>query len=1317
MAIESLGIGSGVLTTDLVDKIISAEREATDLRLTNKMTLVEARITAYGEIQSQLSKISSAVSKLASPSLANATVATSSDESILTATTSTLADPGTYSVEVLNTAKAHSLATSSYSSFDEIIGTGKLVFTFGENSYDTAGNLTGQTLNTSRTGATITIDSSNRTLSGIRDAINKADMGVTASIINDGNGYRLLMTSDDTGKESAMRIQALDSSGNLLTDGLAALAFNPAQNSYTDMEQTSAGQDALLRVNGLNISRASNAVDEVIKGVTLNLKNADVGTSVTITVAPDTEQLQTNIQDFVTAYNDFKSFTDDLSKYDSANEQAGLLLGDSTVRSIQYQIRSMLSTPITGLTGSKYSSLTELGVSTDQYNDYLLTFDTTKFAAALTADRNAVASILAKSGSATDSQVTYVNDSINTKPGTYDLVITQLATQARYDGGSVGSLDFNSPVEIDESNDNFTINVNGKNAAVSLTRGSYSSGDELAREIALQINSNTTLSRNGYSVSVDYDSDAHSFNITSNKYGSESMVYFTSLDTNTANTLGFNKLGAGTYDGVALTTLNSDAFNGRGSRTLAGDRPVDEATGINFSTANATFSLAVNGGAAVAITVNQNASGKDLNADGVYGDRKDTLQAIQTAIDGSSLNGQVTASFDDNGYLRFTTIATGSSSSINITAVGSSASDLLLGLNASDGLQANGKDAGMSLSDPVSFRVQVDDIAGDSLVSVPAGTYHSGADLASALQAAIQSSVNADANLSSLISGAVSETGSRDISTTIDFSSAASGFRLNVSGVEQDVLINNSTGDNLADIQTALDSTFGAGVVTASLDGTGLQLSTVADGREQSLKVVSDGRGARSSSFANLDTGIDFSADPATFTLTVGGIDMAVAVNGNATEGGNNRDSNLAAIQEALDDALVNSGEFEAGDVLAKVDDSGNLYFETVSKNGVRTASTYGSGASIAISNLGGGASTLLGMAADTSTNGYDGFGLDTEKRVFGTDLDVTVDYIYDADKNLGSFNINIGGQARTIGFTDLDSTAISFFGLQDVSLYSAEIPTGQDVKGTINGVEAQGTGQFLKAVDGNVAATNGYYIANTTADFSSPVVLDDTNNRFSIKIDGVEAEIELTQPATYISGTALASALQTAINGNSAFKSEGISVKVEFTTDATSFAYNKLGIISASTGADSSVEITDISTEASSIFGFVKGIAEGERGSDAVGQVDDASGLRLKITGGDVGSRGTISYISGFADQLSDILDGILSGQNSVINTKLASLDKEKTSVETEQTRVDARISAQEARLKSQFAYNDLLVQSLNSTLDYIKAQFDALNASNSNN
>src|SRR5690606_12109328 len=107
----------------------------------------------------------------------------------------------------------------------------------------------------------------------------------------------------------------------------------------------------------------------------------------------------------------------------------------------------------------------------------------------------------------------------------------------------------------------------------------------------------------------------------------------------------------------------------------------------------------------------------------VFGDRKDTLQAIQTAIDATALNGQVTASFDAGGYLIFETVNEGAARSIEISAVGASTSDQILGLNPAQGVQNNGKDAGLTFGSPIEFNVQVDGITTATKVSVPAGTY------------------------------------------------------------------------------------------------------------------------------------------------------------------------------------------------------------------------------------------------------------------------------------------------------------------------------------------------------------------------------------------------------------------------------------------------------------------------------------------------------------------------------------------------------------------------------------------------------------------
>lgn len=1302
--LESLGLGSGVLTTDLIDKLIKAERDSTDFRLDNRQELTEAKITAYGEVKSRMSKMQDAAIALSSPTLTGATTATSSDESILSVDTGLGAEPGNYSVEVINTAKAHSLATGAYSSIDDIVGTGKLVFNFGELEYDSNGNVTGQNANATRGTATIEIGDSNRTLAGIRDAINKADIGINASIVNDGTGYRLQLTSAETGKENAFTIDALDASGEPAVGGLSDFSFNENQPNLT---QTSKGEDAQLRVNGLTITRASNEVNEVIKGVTLNLHNADVGKTVNINVSPDIEGLTGTLQSFVDAYNDLKEFVDDLSKYDAGAQVGGLLMGDSAIRSMMENLRSMISQPIVGLNG-KYRSLTELGINTNKDNKYLLDFDTNVLAKALTESRNDVVGLLSKTGSASDVHITYMNDSVNTKPGSYDVEITQLATQAKYQGNSLALLDFSNPVVIDGSNNKFTINVNGRNAAIELKEGSYATGEELAKQIALQINSSDSLKDFGHSVSVEYNAAEKRFDVTSNLYGSASKISFTSVSSNVANTLGFAATGTGTYKGVELGALGADAFAGLGATTLAGNATVDSSVGIDFATNNATFSLSVNGGAAVDVVVNQKALGVDLNGDGVHGDRNDTLQAIQNAIDATSLNGSVLASFDKSGHLIFTTTEKTANASLEITQVGSTASDTLLGLRDDQGASQNGKDPGVTFGSDVEFKVEVDGLESETKVTVPAGTYATGEDLAAAVQQALQDTLSSDPAFAGGVTGASTATGDRDISAGIDFAAANAGFRLNVNGVEKEIVVNSTGSDSLAEIQDAINAAFGAGVVTASLDDNGgLKLTTDAAGHEQFIEVVSDGRGAQSSSFGSLNDPLDFTGgNNATFTLAVDGVDINVEVNGK----GNGGATNLNMIQQSLDAALEQSGQFQAGDVRARMDDSGNLYFETLSKNGTRTAATFGANANLQVKNVDANASSMLGLSDETINNGYDGFGLTTGQRTFGYDLTPEVSYQVNSDTKLGSLNINIGGAGTKVRFSELDSAAISFLGLQDKENYTEKVAQGKDVAGFIDGVEAKGEGLFLRAQMGSEKATNGYYLGNEAWDFSTSLELDASNSKFTVSIDGVEAEVQLNHPASYNSGEALATALQKAINETAAFKDAKVGVKVEYTNDESSYAHKKFSMISASTGEKSEVKITEISTEAANAFGFVTGIGNGEVGKAQVGEDSGAAGIRIQVSGGSLGNRGTVDFVSGFGDQLKNILSGFLNGAQSIIANREFGLDQDLDNIAKDRERLNMRMDAMEARLKSSFQYNDAIVARLNTTLDFVKMQFEAM-------
>lgn len=1323
-SISSLGIGSELLSNQLLDDIISAERAAGDLRLNSQQEVIDAKISAYGDIQSKLYDFSAAVVDLSDASTVGATLATSSDESILTATATASAPTGSYSVEVQAIAKSHSLVSKSYSTTTESLlsttaATATLTFSLGTTTYTGVSNDVYDTFtaNPDLASKTITISEADGTnsLQGLRDKINNEDFGVTASIVNDGSGYVLQLVSTDTGLATSMEITASGDSG------ADAFAYNASANlAGTNMSETQQGQDAILNVNGFSVTRSANEVTELIDGVTLNLKSADVGKTVTIDIASDVAGLGEKVNTLVDTYNAYRDVYDELTSFDESSNTGSLLLGDSTLRTINTQIRSIMTSTVAGVTGTNFRSLSEMGIYTDQNDSFKLQFNPSLFTAALNESREAVVKTFAEGGSASDVFIEYKNDSINTKAGTYDIEITQLATKGSYTGGSIDALDFAVPVTIDDANDGFSLTLNGVSDAITLTQGSYATGDALATEIQQQINAATKFTERGYSANVTYNAVDERFEITSNLYGDDSTVSFSSVDTNTANSLGFTTGNQGVYESASLATLNSTYFAGYGTSTIPGSVKVADTVGLDFSLNNASFDLSLNGGAAVSVTVNQNASGTDLNSDGIFGDRKDTLQAIQNAIDATALSGSVVASFDSNDYLIFTTQTPSTTDSIEITSVGSSATDLALGLDDTQGQQVNGKDPGLTFGSPTSFQVVVNGITSANTVTLGAGTYNTGAALATALETAINTDLAGDVNLASQISGATTNEGTRDISTNIDFSTSNAGFTLKVNGVEQTILMDADSGNNITDIQAKLDAAYGAGVVTAQLGASnGLELVTVTQNHSQSIQVTSDGRGTITDTTGTtaIAGGIDFSgANNATFDLIVnGGTTLSVDVNTDTS--GGDKNSVLSAVQSALDTALDGAAGLAAGDVIAKFDGSDRIYFETVSANGIKTAAMNGSTATIRIENVDANADTAFGFTAVDNTNytnGYDAFGLDNSIN-YGSDITADVEYVYDSVSDTGALQFEIGGNGNSVSFANLDPNAISFLGMNTGTGNSGQTTTGSNVEGTINGVEASGNGQFLTAQNGNVAATNGFYVANQT-DFvqtgiTTVISAANNNNSFTVEVDGVETTITLADN-NYNDMDILAQALQDAFDADATLSAKNIGVKVEYTSDITSAAYGTIGIISKSTGATSKVEITDISTEASKAFGFVKGIGDGASGSDKEGEIDDASGVRVKVTGGDLGSRGSVTYVSGIADQLKALLQDYLDPNGGLLATKFETLDTQNETLAEEKESFEERISAKEALLAAQFAYNDSIIATLNTTSDYLQRQFDAMSA-----
>lgn len=495
MALSSPGIGSNLDVNSIVSQLMAVEQQP--LRaLATKEASYQAKLTAFGAVKSALSQFQTAAQGLSSIAKFQGVQATSSDSALVSVAASSEATPGTYNLNVTQRAQAQKLISAGVASEVAAIGapaaTTTLTFDFGTIEGGSFNSTTGRYADSNFTsnGAgvkTITINSSNNSLAGIRDAINNANIGVTATIINDGSAspYRLALTSNSTGKTNSIKISA---SGDATVAGL--LGHNPAVNGGQGFSETAAAQNAEFKIDGVSVSKPSNTVTDVIKGMTLTLSK-DSGTS-TITVARNSSSIINSITAFVKAYNDISSTLRDAMAYNSTTKQGAILNGEAGIRSIQSQIRSVLSAPIEG-GASAFTVLSQVGVTFQK--DGTLAMDSAKLQKALDTNFNDIAGLFATVGKASDSLVAYSGSTSKTKPGAYPVTITQLARQASTTGASApgnpgkGSVTGSTAagLNIGASNDTLTVQLDGVTQSISLTQKLYGDATELVNEVQSQI--------------------------------------------------------------------------------------------------------------------------------------------------------------------------------------------------------------------------------------------------------------------------------------------------------------------------------------------------------------------------------------------------------------------------------------------------------------------------------------------------------------------------------------------------------------------------------------------------------------------------------------------------------------------------------------------------------------------------------------------------------------------------------------------------------------------------------------------------------------
>lgn len=547
--ISSLGIGSGVLTSDLVDQLVAAERRPTEVRLDQKTERTEALISAYGMLRSAVTELRLPMRQLGSAEAMKSFSATSSTGNVDVSIDASKASKGSYSVEVIGLAESQALAsTETFADRDATsVGTGTITLQVGDKTTE------------------ITIDSSNDTLQGLANAINESDTGVSAGVIDTGDGYRLTLSAEETGTSNAVKISATEDPG---AEGLARFAFDPADPAGNpSMEQTIGAADAVMKINGVEVTRSTNTIENVVDGLTFNL--TETGKS-TVKVEQDTAAVAERVQAFVDKFNELQKTIADLSSYDSETGQGSILTGDSTVRNIQSQLRQVLTDVIPGLENANVRSLTDVGLGTD-WRTGELQFDSQKFQQQLRENPDDVTALFAEQGRTSDSQVEFVRSGSGTEPGDYSINITQMATRGSLN--FAGVTDTAGAIDVQAGN-SFTFEIDGETTAtVSIAEGSYS-GSEFAALIQNALSESAALGAAGRSVQVGYDA-AEGLTFTSNRFGSNSNVSITGVE----NATGLSTA-AGTAGQDVQGTINGAAAEGDGQVLFLPNSANNDAAGL-----------------------------------------------------------------------------------------------------------------------------------------------------------------------------------------------------------------------------------------------------------------------------------------------------------------------------------------------------------------------------------------------------------------------------------------------------------------------------------------------------------------------------------------------------------------------------------------------------------------------------------------------------------------------------------------------------------------------------------------------------------------
>lgn len=371
--LSSLGIGAGFDTESVVSKLVALEK-APAQKIQSENSKLNTKLSTWGRVQGSFAALRDTATALNRPDFWRATTATSSDASAVSVTTGAGTPPGSYSVQVGALATSQFIGSAAFAGKSAPVGEGTLRISLG--SYESDGGEPPAITFAAKTAAAsieIAIGPGDNTLEKIRDRINAANAGVTAALISDAAGTRLVMRGP-TGESNAFKVEVEEGG----VPGLSALAYDASTGATSNMNRTQSAGNAQATINGIAVSSETNTFSEVLDGMSLQVNK--VGTApVEVAVAQDSAGMRKGIDDFVNAYNSLVGLIRVQTLYDETSKTAGPLQGDSTATGLLNQIRRMAGTASTA--SSAFERLSDVGLEINK--DGSLKVNSTKLQTAM----------------------------------------------------------------------------------------------------------------------------------------------------------------------------------------------------------------------------------------------------------------------------------------------------------------------------------------------------------------------------------------------------------------------------------------------------------------------------------------------------------------------------------------------------------------------------------------------------------------------------------------------------------------------------------------------------------------------------------------------------------------------------------------------------------------------------------------------------------------------------------------------------------------------------------------------------------------------